>query len=89
MPVQVRDSDVVWREVQGDIVILSLTDSAYFRLNSTGAFVWKRLTEDSGVEEDALVGALVDHYGIEQEQAADVVATFLSTLQQKGLITRA
>ena len=87
MAVQLRDDGIVWREVQGEIVILSLAGSEYFRLNATGGVLWM-LMANSEVEEAALPGVLVDQYGIDMDHAVDVVASFLDVLESKGLVTR-
>ena len=54
------------------------------RLNDTSAFLWKQL-EGKSQDED-LVAALMNEYGIEQDVAQKSVDAFLSLLRNEGVL---
>lgn len=79
-----RCRDVIWREVDGDIVGLDLRSSRYFTLNTTAAQLWKLLEHDA--ETDELVDALVHAYGVEPDRARTDVAAFVEAMREHGLL---
>ena len=56
-----------------------------FRLNGSAAFLWEVLAKGNA-DEDLLVSALMEEYGIKKEQATAGVSTFLSLLRQYGAL---
>ncbi|MCR4946964.1 MAG: PqqD family protein [Lachnospiraceae bacterium] len=54
------------------------------RLNDTSAFLWGKL--DGKCQEEDLVAALMNEYGIEQEVAQRSVDAFLSSLRNEGVL---
>ncbi|MBR2019275.1 MAG: PqqD family protein [Clostridia bacterium] len=58
----------------------SETFHAMVRLNETGAFLWKRMTEKDCTEED-LVAALLETYEIDAETAARDVHRIVEILR--------
>lgn len=79
-----RCRDVIWREVDGDVVGLDLRSSRYFTLNATAAQLWKLLEHDA--EEDELVDALVRDHGVEPDRARTDVGAFLDVMREHGLL---
>ena len=79
-----RTDEVMWREVEGEAVILDLKTSTYLTTNTTGARMWKLLQEDrtSAELEEHLVGA----YGISEEAARQDVDAFLAMLRENDLL---
>jgi hypothetical protein len=81
---RVRTDDVVWREVDGEVVILDLKTSTYLSTNKTGAHLWKLLQQDRDTDE--LETSLVDTYGVERSLAQSDVGAFLDMLRSKELL---
>jgi hypothetical protein len=40
---KLRDADLEWREVEGDLVVLDLRESRYLAINRTGRALWAAL----------------------------------------------
>ncbi|MGF7238833.1 MAG: PqqD family protein [Frankia sp.] len=83
---QVGGSDVTWREIGDEIVLLDLARSLYFGLNATAVTLWRRLANGATVGE--LAAALTADTGISMERAATDVADFLDALRLQGLLPR-
>jgi hypothetical protein len=85
-PAYHRRGDLLWRELDGEVVLLDLRSSTYFTLNHTGTLLWQRLGEPADASE--LIAALVEAYGVSDGEAAADVVTFLATLEDRGFLER-
>jgi hypothetical protein len=81
-----RDADLDWREVEGELVVLDLRESRYLAINRTGRALWGTLVE--GATRDQLVDRLVDGFDVERNQAAADVDAFTAELESRGLLLR-
>jgi hypothetical protein len=81
---RIRESDLTWREVDGEVVALDLVSSTYFTTNGSGAVLWHRLV--GGATHRDLVRALVERYGIDEDRAAADVDGFLDVLRSNGFL---
>lgn len=59
--------------------------NALIRMNSTGAFIWQKLTEGDK-DADMLADLLVSEYEVERERAMGDVLAFLSKLREAHLL---
>jgi len=76
-----------WRALDGGVVVINGTTTVYYSMNHAGAFVWHLLLE-SGVGVDAITRRLSAHYDEPSGDLLDHVRSFLSTLEEEGLIGR-
>ncbi len=78
----------VLRKVAGEYVVLPSGDeldlNMMITLNETGAFLWQKI--DGGMEESALVAALLDEYDVDEERAKASVAGFVAKLRSNGFL---
>jgi hypothetical protein len=79
-----RRSDVLWREIDGNIVGLDLRSSRYFSLNGTASMLWQML--DREAEPQELADALVRTHQIEDDRARVDVDAFVTSLRENGLL---
>lgn len=75
-----------WREVEGQILALDLGVSRYLAMNDSGRTLWRELAQGATAPE--LVEALVGYYNIERGRAEADVESFVSALDDRGLIVR-
>jgi hypothetical protein len=71
-------------QLAGEAVILHLDTKRYYRLNATGAEVWKGI--EAGEDREALTRRLVREFTVEQEQAATEVDRLLERLREARLV---
>lgn len=83
---QLRDADLDWREVEGELVALDLRESRYLAINRSGRVLWAALAE--GATRDQLVERLVQAFGIEHARAAADVDAFTAELESRDLLIR-
>ena len=73
-----------------DFVIIASTPETkqefdgMLRLNETGAFLWKKLTD--GASETELADALAAEYGVSREVSEKDTADFLDVIRSAGFI---
>lgn len=82
--VRLRDGAAVWREMDGETVVLDLVASRYLSVNSTGTALWPALAR--GATPAALAALLVDRFGIDEQQAHADVEAFLDTCRRRDLL---
>ena len=81
---KLRDTDLHWREIDGEIIALEARGSTYVAANSAGTLLWRSLA--AGTTPDELADELVRAYGIEPERAAADADAFVAQLREQGLL---
>ena len=79
----IKDS-VVFRELDGEAVILDLDTGTYYGLNETGTRIWQLLGE--GADTRAIVETVAREYDAEPAAIERDVARLLSELQARHLV---
>jgi hypothetical protein len=81
---RLREQDLTWREIDGEIVAIDVAKSAYLSSNPAGSLLWTMLA--SGATREELAARLVETFGIERERAEADVDAFLASLDERGLL---
>lgn len=76
--------DVYAAQLAGEAVILHLETKRYYRLNATGAEIWKGI--EAGEERAALVLRLVREFTVDPETAGTEVDRLVARLREARLI---
>jgi coenzyme PQQ biosynthesis protein PqqD len=82
-----RNPQLAWREIDGEIVIISPEDSQVHELNETAALIWKRADGAQTVEE--IAASLAAEYDVTRESAQQDVAELVALLAEKQLLMAA
>jgi coenzyme PQQ synthesis protein D (PqqD) len=75
---------LAWREIDGEIVIVSPNDSVLHELNETGSFVWKQLDGRRPAAE--IAAGLAAEYDVTPERALEDIETLLGELASRHLL---
>jgi len=78
---------VVFRDLDGEAVLLDLSSGTYFGLNEVGTRVWQLLAD--GRDEDQIVATLIAEYEADPAVIARDVARLLGDLRSRRLIVEA
>ncbi len=82
---RLRDGELEWREVEGEIVALDLRASTYLSVNRTGTALWPHLT--AGASRDELVAALTSRFDVDAEVGGAATSTrSCGALEARGLL---
>jgi hypothetical protein len=82
--IKLRQGSAVWREVDGETVVLDVASASYLGVNAAGSLLWPAL--ERGTDQDELVDLLVSTFGQTRERAVDEVTAFLDVCRQRGLL---
>jgi hypothetical protein len=77
-------SEISWRDVNGETIILNLKTGEYFTLNDTGKILWKGICENQKPSE--LVLSLANEYKMDNKEVERDVLDFISGLLQKEVL---
>jgi hypothetical protein len=84
-PIRLRQ-EIIWREIDGEVVVLDLEGSAYFTVGRSGRTLWPLVVGGTSVAE--LANELVERFSLEREVAERDVRSFLDSLGREGLLER-
>jgi len=76
--------NAAWREVDGEVVIISPEDSVLHELNETASFIWKHATGDLRAEE--IAGQLASEFDVNGETALLDTCELVNHLEQQKLL---
>jgi coenzyme PQQ synthesis protein D (PqqD) len=76
--------DVVFRNLDGEAVLLDLGSGTYFGLNEVGTRIWQMI--EAGDDEPAIVSTLAAEYAAERAAIAADVKRLLGELRSRRLI---
>lgn len=77
--------DVLFQELDGEAVLLSMQSESYFGLDPVGTRIWELLKIYGLV--GTVAEKLLDEYDIEKENLQDHLLEFVEKLHSKGLVT--
>jgi hypothetical protein len=81
---RLRADGVVWREVEGEVIVLDLQSGTYFAVNASAGTLWQALA--GGATRPALIDTLTASWSISHEQAAGDVDAFLADCVSNDLL---
>ena len=76
--------NAAWREVEGEVVIISPEDSVLHELNETASFIWKLSTGKHTAEE--IAGRMAGQFDVDSATALADSCEMLNHLEQKKLL---
>jgi hypothetical protein len=76
--------NVVWRDLEGEIVILNLTSGVYFSVDGVGTRIWTLMSEQ--VATDDIVRKLISEFDVEEAQLRSDMESLMRDLASQGLI---
>jgi hypothetical protein len=81
----VASEEVLFQEVNDEMVLLDLSSENYFGLDEIGTRIWMLLNK--GKSERQILDVLADDYEVERETLEKDVGELLGKLVEAGLIT--
>ncbi|MFY9578443.1 MAG: PqqD family protein [Gaiellaceae bacterium] len=76
--------DVVYRELEGEMVLVHLGTNRIYSLNETGARFWELLA--GGSERAEIERQLLDEFVVEPEDLRQEIDSMLDALEGEGLV---
>jgi hypothetical protein len=83
--VPVKNSDIVWRNVGGETVLLDPQSGRYFGLNAVGCAFWEKI--DGRISLADVVDLLLLEYEVERSVLEADIGELADALAANGLLT--
>ncbi|MDX1999567.1 MAG: PqqD family protein [Thermoanaerobaculia bacterium] len=77
---------VLFRELQGEAVLLEIESGVYFGLNEIGSRIWNLLVAHGDLER--VLTDLLDEYDVSEKRLRADLEAFLATLVERQLVRR-
>lgn len=77
---------VLFRELQGEAVLLEIESGVYFGLNEIGSRIWNLLVAHGDLERVLI--DLLDEYDVSEKRLRGDLEAFLATLVERQLVRR-
>jgi hypothetical protein len=78
--------EVIFRELDGEAVVLNLDTGIYFGLDAVGTRIWRLLVERKPLK--AVLDSLIDEYEAPPDRLQRDLLAFVERLDDKGLLSR-
>lgn len=79
-----RNTKILWRELEGEAVLLNPKAGCSYNLNHIGTFIWKML--DGNHTSEQIATAICDSYEVDYDQALHDVEGIVAELNQHELL---
>ena len=80
-----RKNEFIWREIGGEVFILSDTGNKIITLNKVGALIWQLCDGKHNLVQ--IVDAVLEKFNVEKACAEHESKGFIDEMQKNGLIT--
>ncbi len=80
-----RNTTVLWRELDGEAILLNPKEGCSYNLNHVGTLIWKML--DGNHTPNDIAKAVCELYEVEYEQALRDVEQLLDELRDNNLLS--
>jgi hypothetical protein len=81
----VRHPEVLWREIQGETLLLRLDTGRPCVLNRVGGSVWSLMDGEKSLQD--IVPLVGQDYAVDRERLEADIAAFVEALQERGLLS--
>ena len=79
-----RKSNLLFNEIDDEVVMLSIENSEYYGMDKVGSRIWQLLEKPMPFKE--LIESLMEEYAVTEEQCKEDSVTFLEQLTEKKLV---
>ena len=81
-----RNTNMVFNELDGEIVMMNLEKGEYYGLNPVGSCIWELLANPMTVE--ALIAQLIEEFDVSPNQCQADIELFIDDMIEKKMIVR-
>lgn len=80
-----RKPDLLYNEIDGEVVMLSIENSEYYGMDKVGSRIWDLIEKPITLKQ--LIDKLMEEYEVSEQQCAEDTLIFLYKLLHKKLLT--
>jgi hypothetical protein len=79
-----RKQDILFNEIDGEVVMLSIENGEYYGMDKVGSRIWKILSDEITFRK--LIAILVTEYNVVEKKCIVDTISFIKKLEEKKLI---
>jgi hypothetical protein len=79
-----RRNDLLFNEIDGEVVMLSVENGEYYGMDRVGSYIWKLL--ETPISLLGLVNTLTKKYEVSEERCLEEIRSFIEELETNKLI---
>lgn len=83
--IPIRSEDIVWRNLDGEAVLLNPKSGKYFGMNAVGCSFWEKIDGARSLSE--IIDLLFADYEVERETLERDIAELVAKLEKNYIIT--
>jgi hypothetical protein len=83
----VRNTDLMAVPMDGDLVMMSISQGTYYGINPVGGRIWTLLEQPASVA--SLCNTIVSEFEVTKEQCQQDVLQFVEQMLKAGVVSRA
>lgn len=83
--IPVKNPEIVWRELEGEGVLLNPANGKYFGLNAVGLSMWEKVDGVRILEE--IIALLLDEYVVERPVLERDIVEWAAQMNAAGLLS--
>ena len=83
--IPVRDEDIVWRNLDGEAVLLNPQSGKYYGMNTVGCSFWEKIDGTRTLSD--IVDLLLEEYDVERETLVSDINELAANLEKSNIIT--
>lgn len=83
-PLDLAEERLIWREVDGQVIVLDKRTWSYLSINDSGALLWREIAR--GATRADLIARLRETYELDEQSAERDVDAFVSMMQAHGML---
>lgn len=82
--VPVRNIDIVWRNLDGEAVLLNPHNGKYFGMNAVGCSFWEKIDGERTIDE--VIDMLLEEYNVDRATLASDINELARSLEKFNII---
>ncbi|MGM0652836.1 MAG: PqqD family protein [Bacillota bacterium] len=83
--IPVRNEDIVWRNLEGEAVLLNPHSGKYYGLNEVGCSFWEKVDGKSSLE--SIVELLLEEYDVDRGTLEQDLEELVQELEKREIIS--
>ena len=79
-----RNNDQIFSDIDGEVVMLNISNSEYYNLNSVASVIWNYFDKPKSL--NSLFRVLQEKFEVSKDLCEEETKQFISNLYEKGLL---
>ena len=83
--IPVRNKEIVWRNLEGEAVLLNPHSGKYYGLNEVGCSFWEKVDGENSME--TIIDLLLEEYAVDKKTLEQDLEELAQDLEEREIIT--